>query len=191
MENITFKNVTNTHIQKCFLAALNNYPRLKSHDLQLIQRPIPETTMRAQPIFNAAFWNPSKRAYKVEISNHTKLESFIKIAELPANVLIGWFAHELGHVMDYLDRSGWNLIRFGLGYYFFPTFRMGAERKADLYAIQANFAKEIIETKTFILEHYEMPNVYKDRIRKYYMSPQEVGLLIEGQEEGIMLDQLI
>jgi hypothetical protein len=41
---------------------------------------------------------------------------------VPYNVIVGWLAHELGHVLDYKDRSSINLMWFGVMYYFSHDF---------------------------------------------------------------------
>jgi hypothetical protein len=188
--NIEFSNIDDTFIEDCFKKAATGFKPLEGHTLILAQKSIPKTNMRAQPILNAAFFNKKTRAYKIEISNHINFSQYIKIEDIPKKVLVGWFAHELGHVMDYLHRSAWNMIHFGIGYWLFPTFRVGAERKADLYAIENGFANEVLATKKFILDHSELPNIYKKRIEKYYMSPDEVSIILQQEaDDNLTIDQ--
>jgi hypothetical protein len=181
--DVTFKNITHPFIQHCFYEALQGFPRLHRHGLVVRWKSGFSSTMRAQPVLNWRFWNRKRRAFRIEISTRTTLSEQIRLADLPASVLIGWFAHELGHVMDYIDRSGWDLLRFGMGYWLFPTHRLGAERKADIYAIEHGYANYLLATKKFILEHSDLPNAYKNRIRKYYMTPEEVRLVVAGQPD--------
>ncbi len=191
MYNVTFKNIGSIKIRKAFLKALEGYPILQRHDLLVVRKPIKKTTMRAQPIIDNFIFDTKNRRYKIEISNHLNLSRYIKIEKLPANVLIGWFAHELGHVMDYQTRKVGNLIKFAIGYLFLPTFRLGAERRADVFAIEAGYAKEILATKKYILEKSKLPNKYKERIEKYYLSPEEVNFLHEGRLQDLALDRLL
>ncbi len=191
MKLLKFKNIHSSAIKENFKKALKGYPDLQSHQITVIQRPIPKTTMRAQPVFDRFFFNKKKRRYKIEISNHAKLSEHIKIEELPEDVLLGWLAHEVGHLQDYVHRSARNIIGFGLGYLFFPTFRMGVERKADVFAINAGFANEIVKTKKYILEHSTLPNQYKNRIEKYYLSVDEVAVLQAENPDSVMMDRLI
>lgn len=193
MENVHFKNVNSLHIKNCFLEALQGFPPLRDRHISLVQRPISKTTMRAQPVLGISFWLKPKRRFKVEINNRAKIGSMIQMEDLERPVLIGWFAHELGHIMDYLERGPMSMIGFALGYLFFPTFRTGAERRADLYAIDYGFADYILATKKFILEQSELSNTYKRRIERYYMSPAEVALLVENraEDESLAMDQLL
>ncbi|GJM32610.1 MAG: hypothetical protein DHS20C18_16110 [Saprospiraceae bacterium] len=192
MYQLSFKNISSTFVTNCFIRAFEPYKALHHHEIVVQKRSITSSTMRAQPIIDRFFWNKSKRRYKIEISSHAKLEAHIRIDVLPEEVLIGWFAHELGHIMDYLDRGVWSMIRFGIGYQNFNTFRIGAERKADIYAIEHGFARHILETKKYILEHSSLPDVYKSRIERYYMSPKEVLLLVDqnNSDEDLDMDKL-
>ena len=151
--------------------------------------------MRAQPVFNGAFFRKAGRHYRVEISDHTSLKDHIDIEELPPAVLTGWFAHELGHVVDYLDRSALGMIGFGAAYLLFPAFVTGVERRADLFAIDHGFADQILATKQYILEHATLPDRYKTRMQRFYLSADEVNLLLaqraEETEEDLRMDKLL
>ncbi len=147
--------------------------------------------MNAQPILNCRFFNRPRRHYIINLSNNMHLEDRIAIHELPEEVLVGWFAHELGHLCDYLYRSAFSMLRFGVGYLVFPNYRTGAERKADIFAIEHGFADELIATKKYILEKSALPDAYKKRIELYYMSADEVALMVQGKEaEALRMDRL-
>ena len=182
----------NTFVQDCFAEALGGYAPLREHHIHLRRKHLKDMTMRAQPVVNAAFFRKDKRAYRVDIQDHTRINESVQVPDLPRRVLVGWFAHELGHIMDYHHRSWPNMIKFGLGYWLFPTFRVGAERKADLYAIEYGFAEAITATKQFLLEESSIPNSYKDRLIRYYMTPEEVEIMVEKRESGtIFRDRII
>lgn len=190
---VTFKSITSPFIKKCFHQAFEGFPQLHDHPIFVRRSSDFKSTMRAQPVFNRWFWNKSKRYYNIDISTRAQLADHIRLENLPREVLIGWFAHELGHVMDYRDRSGWNLIGFGLGYWLFPTHRIGAERQADVFAIEQGFADYLVATKQYIIEHSSLSNVYKDRIKRYYMSPEEVRRIVTDQSDGedLRMDAII
>ncbi len=171
---VSFKNVTTDYLKDCFLKAHIAFDSLHYNPIYLQQLALPDYTMRAQPVLNWHFWKPKRRHYRIQMSNHLKIAQYIQLDELPPKVLIGWFAHELGHLMDYHRRSVWSLFGFILGYVAFPTHRIGAERRADLYALEKGFGEELMATKLYILEQSTLPDRYKDRIRKYYLSPAEL-----------------
>lgn len=143
--------------------------------------------MRAQPVVNRSFWSKSKRKYRVDISPDCKVSPSLSSKDLPEDVLEGWFAHELGHIMDYKDRGAIGLIGFGIMYSLFTFYRVGAERMADIYAIEFGFASRILATKKFILNHSDLSNKYKQQIENYYMSPGEVELFLEKKGASPLL----
>lgn len=189
--NVRFKHIGPGFVRDCFLEALQGFPELEEHEIVLQQSRVSSSNMRAQPLFNLGFFRRARRGYKIEISNHPNFAQYLDLEDLPAEVLVGWFAHELGHVMDYLKRNAWDMIKFALGYWFFSNFRVGAERKADIYAIQQGFAPELIATKKYILAHSDLPNHYKERIDKYYLSPEEVAIMIDQPDDDLIIDQAL
>jgi len=192
MSIIRFVNTDAEHLKACFREAYQGFPELHNRQIIVRKLELKQTTMRAQPVVNHRFFSKKQRQYYIDFSDRMSANYQLKVENLPKEVLVGWFAHELGHVMDYLHRSGWNLMKFGIGYSFFSNFRIGAERKADLYAIAHGFADHIITTKKYILEKSKLPNDYKKRIEIYYMSPDEVALLAQDEEATkLRLDKVV
>jgi len=191
--NVAFDNIESSFLKNCFLKVHQVYKELHNNKIYLRRRALEKTNMQAQPVINRFFWNKKKRHYHITISNDIELEQYFKIKELPEDVLIGWLAHEMGHLMDYAGRSGWSLLKFGLGYLLFPTHRIGTERRADVFAIEKGFSEYLVATKKFILEHSKLPNTYKERIERYYLSVEEVGILSQQVEEevSLRLDKII
>lgn len=177
-----FRNVSSPHVRACYLKTLARFPELKDNHVRLEQRQLPGYTMRAQPILNGGILHRRSRHYRVQMSDHVKISRYVRLNELPEEVLIGWFAHELGHVVDYHRKTLFALIRFIIGYLLFPTHRAGAERRADLFAIDKGFGEQLMATKIYILDQSELPDKYKARIRKHYMSPDELELILKDRE---------
>ncbi len=177
---VIYKNIREKRIKLIFKEVLNHYPALKQTRIVLHQKKMPKTTMRAQPELFSLWQNTP--TYKVELSNNTDLADMVRISEVPDDVLYGWFAHEIGHVMDYLERGFFGMIWFGLRYYFSVRFRIRTEHKADKIAIRHGLAESILITKRHILEHCDLPEKYKKRIRKYYMSADNVMQLQKAEK---------
>lgn len=187
-DSSTFK-VTNKiipeSISKEVNIALSYYPELKDTPIEFrFKKKIKKSFMQAQPKFSGLFANKKNRSYFVMISEsfHIENEKF-DISEVPSDVLIGWIGHELGHIMDYQERSGFNLIQFGIGYLTSRRFIKEAERAADTFAVNHGMGDYILATKDFILNHAHLSKVYKDRIRRLYLSPEEILLLVEELKE--------
>ena len=93
-------------------------------------------------------------------------------------MLIGWIGHELGHVMDYRNRSTLNMISFALKYLFSTAHIQEVERAADTYAVKHGMYQYILATKNFILNNTSISPKYKNRIKRLYMSPEEIMELV-------------
>ena len=141
--------------------------------------------MNAQPEIKTMFRLMEQRKYIVTISRSIKLGTqSMAIESLPEEVLIGWIGHELGHVMDYESRSAWGMILFGLNYWLSPNFVRGAERRADEIAVKHYLTDFIVETKNYILNHADVPVAYKNKMRKLYLSPEEILAMVSTKQHG-------
>lgn len=174
-----------TAILKEAKIALSHYPELKNTPIEFkFKEKITKSFMQAQPEVSGIFKKKKKRAYKVLISRNFQIENKeFDITEIPSEVLVGWIGHELGHIMDYRERSGFNLLMFGIRYITSKKFLKEAERVADTYAVNHGLSENILATKNFILNHANLSDVYKDRIRRHYLSPEEILLLVEDLKE--------
>lgn len=172
-------------IEKNVLKALAFYPELKDTHIHFIFKPnIKTSVMQAQPVFSTLLLSRRKRRYRINISAEFKLiNSSIPIYDIPEEVMIGWIGHELGHILDYESRSNAGMVSFGYQYVFSPAYVKEAERIADTYAVERGLGKYIIATKHFILNHAELPQSYKNKIARLYLSPDVIVELVKKLEE--------
>jgi len=156
------------------LHALSFYPELKETAIYFVfKHNIRGSVMQAQPKISTMF--KADRAYNINISALFKLtHTAIPIHQIPSDVIVGWIGHELGHVMDYENRSLPGMVRFGLGYLFSARFVKEAERVADTYAVSHGLGKYILKTKHFILDHASLSEKYKRKIARLYLSPDDI-----------------
>lgn len=165
------------------LKSLSFYPELKDTEIEFkFKDNIKKSTMQAQPTFGSIFSSKGNRKYIILISRKIQIEDkSFTINDIPSDVLVGWLGHELGHVMDYSSRSGMGMILFGIKYLFSGTHIKEVERAADTFAINHGMGEYILKTKNFILDNASFSEKYKAKLRKLYMSPEEVMHLIEGK----------
>lgn len=170
------------------LEALSYYPELKNTPITFrFRKPQEHMIMSAQPVFKTMFRILDERAYYVNISRTIKLGSkSLKIEDLPKEVLIGWLGHELGHLMDYKNRTVWGMIKFGINYSLSKNYVKGAERKADEYAVQHGLGDYIMKTKNYILNHAEIPASYKEKMKKLYLSPEEIMQMVDTEQHKVV-----
>jgi hypothetical protein len=165
--------------------ALSFYPELAHTPIRFqFRQRIKGSVMQAQPVIRSFFTN--QRQYQINISALFRLTHAAEpIHQLPAEVLIGWIGHELGHVMDYENRSVWGMVCFGLGYLLSPGYVRKAERTADTFAVNHGLGRFIIATKHYILDHTSLPDKYKRKIARLYLSPDDIVEQVRALEEGL------
>ncbi|MDA8886071.1 hypothetical protein OAD66_04860 [Bacteroidia bacterium] len=93
---------------------------------------------------------------------------------IPSDVMIGWLGHELGHVLDYKERSYWNLMWFGILYYFSKSFFIKAEITADKNAAELCLIRELVVSKDFGRDPKYFPMSYANKLNGLYPRVAEV-----------------
>jgi hypothetical protein len=178
-------------LQTPILKALSFFPDLRETHIRFVfKQHIKGSVMQAQPLPVSLFKSRENRQYQINISAMLKLvHSTTPIHQLPENILVGWIGHELGHIMDYEQRSKWGLVKFGISYLFSKRQRQLNETVADTYAVNQGLAPYIIETKKFILNHAELPKAYKEKIARLYLSPDDIVEQVRKLEEKKLQDQ--
>ncbi len=167
--------------------ALSYYPELKDVEIEFQYKDnIKKSFMQAQPKKSNLFKGKNDRTYKILISSKFLIEKEeFSMADVPSDVLIGWLGHELGHIMDYRDKSAMGLVIFGIRYITSDNYIKEAERAADTYAVNSGMGDYIIATKDFILNHSHLSETYKERISRLYLSPEEIIVLVNKLEEKL------
>lgn len=184
--DLTTKNIPKS-IEKEALTALSYYPELKDTEITFkFKDHIKKSTMQAQPTVGSFFKSKENRGYIILISRKIQIDGeHFSINDIPSDVIIGWLGHELGHVMDYRERSNMGMLIFGMKYLFSSGHIKEVERAADTFAIQHGMGDYILMTKNFILDHASISEKYKAKLRRLYMSPEEVMHLINDQSEDL------
>lgn len=182
----TIVNFRNKKVPKVILEpvkeALAYFPQLEEVEITFeFKEKITGAVMQAQPKFLSLFIDPlEKRRYRIKITRALEFEDkLIPIEKIPKDALVGWIGHELGHIMDYLNRSKGNMMRFGLKYITSKEKVVEAEYTADGYAIVCGMGYQILATKNFILNHDGFEDDYKDKIKNLYMSPDQIERMLE------------
>lgn len=166
------------------LQALAHFPELLETDIRFrFKENLRGPVMAARPVTGTMLRHGSKRAYNVLINPMFKLKHLeTPMDHIPDSVMIGWIGHELGHIMDYKTKSSWQMAGFGLRYWISDRFVKRAERIADTYATKHGLGDYILAHKDFVLGHADLPEDYKARIAKLYLSPDDIVELIARLE---------
>lgn len=180
-QNIDLSNkIIPENIENEALEALSFYPELAETAIEFrFKDNIKKSTMQAQPRFASFFKRKENREYLILISRNIQIEGErFTMDDIPSDVKIGWIGHELGHVVDYSHRTNMGMVIFGLKYLFSSAHIKEVERAADTFAISHGMGDYILKTKNFILDNADLSEKYKERIRRLYISPEEVMELI-------------
>ncbi|PKR81441.1 hypothetical protein CW751_05135 [Brumimicrobium salinarum] len=174
-------------IESQVLSALQYYPSLVNVNIRFkFKKNIKKSTMQAQPTWKSFFRSRKNRSYLILISEKFKIsDKEFSTIDVPKDVFIGWIGHELGHIMDYQNRTKLNLVWFGIKYLFSPTHIVAAERAADTFAVLQGMEGYILKTKNFILNHADISPKYKKRIKRFYLSPEEIMNLVNNRDNII------
>jgi hypothetical protein len=171
--NVEFENVESEKIRECFLIVMKRYEELHDIQVTLTQRSVKSSTMQAQPVIALHKLFGKTNKYHVKLALYVRDSETMKVADLPYDVLIGWFAHELGHLVEYRPYSNFKMLFYGIRYLVSHRFKTEAEHAADYIAIRNGFRDEIIATKRYILDHDLLDEKYKAKIRRYYLPIEE------------------
>jgi hypothetical protein len=184
-DNYEGKKIVPKEVATAAHEALSFYPKLDSVHIRFeFKDEIGNNFMQALPEVSTLFKDGSKRTYLVKMTRLMEVNGLdVPIDKIPHEVLVGWFAHELGHVMDYLNRGGFNMAWFGANYWMSEAFKVRAERRADMIAIRHDCAEELISTKEYILNNASLPEAYLEKIERLYLSPERVLEIVEEIKE--------
>ncbi len=156
--------------------SLEGFPELAETHIQFKWGAIAQKSfMLAQPLVSTLHRSKQKRGYQIIMKQRFFLNNpNIENGRVPEEVIVGWLAHELGHILDYKDRSSWNLMWFGFKYFFFKSFLKKAEITADKNAVERGFIKEIVASKKFGRDPNYFPADYIRKLNTYYPSIADV-----------------
>lgn len=160
----------NQKIRKAFLDVWKEYKELHSYGFDVIQNTLSSSTMQAQPVIELSDIFGKNRRYKIDVAEKVLDSDDLLLSDLPDKVLRGWFAHELGHIVDYENHSNIGMVTYGIRYVLSDKFKREREHEADSIAIRHGFRSDVIAAKKFILENDFISPDYQNQIKKYYMS---------------------
>ncbi len=158
-----------------FYLALSYYPELYDSKIKIESR-ILFTTMEARPSNTSVFKNANKRTYKVYINNRRGKTKGVNLAKLNFNSRVGFFGHELAHLLSYQHKNSFQLLGMGLKYVFSKKYKRYTERETDLETIRRGLGFALYESKKRILKDKSLgtSRAYRRNARKNYMTDSEV-----------------
>ncbi|UZD23465.1 hypothetical protein PBT90_08700 [Algoriphagus halophytocola] len=166
----SFSEGINQKVKTAFLKVWQNYSELHSYSFELVQKHLSASTMEARPVIDLGDLFSNKRRYRINVAEKVLDSGDLLISDLPERVLEGWFAHELGHIIDYENHSNLGMVVYGIRYSLSDEYKRQREHEADSIAIRHGFRAEIVATKKYLLHNDFISPTYQAQLKKYYMS---------------------
>lgn len=165
-----------------------NYPELHDYTINIDLGFIKASTMYARPVFKLeTIWN-GFQTYRLKVAHHVRDSEHLKVEDLKTSVLKGWIAHEMGHLVDYLDKSIVEMAVYGFRYIWSKEFAREVEHRADEIAVHHGFYQNIKATKQFLFYHKDIHPSYSEKMKSTYMSLENLELCNTNYERNILKD---
>ncbi len=162
--------------QTSFYAALSHYPEFKQTIIIFKSRNI-STTMQCRPKVFSVFRKSEKRKFLMLFNHNQGRSRGVELGELSFNARVGLFAHELAHVLDYLQLSTMQFA--GLGFqYMNKRGKRRLEHKIDRIVIWKGMGYQILKYATETLKNQSITEDYRKRRKTIYLQPSELKELI-------------
>jgi hypothetical protein len=170
-----FKNkkqkVFEQHVNERFECVKKQYPELYITEIKLQFFPLCYATMEARPSiidFLLSFKN-DKRRFIILINNGTQYRKYaFPLYTVSDEVLDGWLAHELGHIVFYQTLSRSELFRTSLRFIFDKKYKKSFESGADISAEEHGFKEALHKGVELLLNDPNVSEKYKERMKRFY-----------------------
>ena len=129
--------------------------------------------MVSKPKLKSIFRSGNKREYQIIVRKPGTSKNGLEWSELSFNSLIGWIAHELGHIVHYSNKTSGGVLFTGIKYAF-PGYRRRMERFTYNLVIQHDLGFALLEGTDYCINYSNAKPHYKRYLKKYYLSPIEI-----------------
>jgi len=126
---------------------------------------------------NFLFRNKENREYMIAIDKKIKNKKGIVLDSVPFNARVGVIGHELGHIVDYSEKTKFGIIFTGIGY-LFPKYRRKLEENIDRITIEHGLGYQVKYFSDFVVNHSHAAEKYLKYKRKYYFTPAQIMSVI-------------
>ncbi len=153
------------------LIALSYFPELRDVNIIFLPKKI-KTTMACRPSMDAIFKDKEKRVYRIFINNLLEGKNGVNYDDVPFNARIGLVGHELGHVVDYMQKSMLRIIGNGIGYVMSDTYRKSFEANVDKITVERGLGWQQYAFASFVRNKANVNESYLEFKENNYPSPK-------------------
>lgn len=164
--------ISNDTLAVAYFEALTHYPELCGQSISLQYGSI-RTSMAAQPKIWSVFRKRDHRKYRIIVNKkqHKPQARLIYGASFDARV--GVMGHELAHILDYSEKSGWQLIWTGVRY-LGKKHRRVIEYQTDSLTVARGLGWQLYAYAYYVIHEAEIDEEYRNYKLEYYMKPEEI-----------------
>lgn len=154
------------------LTALEFFPELK--DVHILFRfGKASTTMSSRPTITSLVHHRKKRLYIVTVNQDGASKLGLKWNELSFNETVGWFGHELSHILHYSQKSNGGILWMGYKYSF-ARYKRKMERFTDQLTISHGLGFALYDGTEYTLHCSNATKEYKNKSKRFYLKPDEI-----------------
>ena len=151
------------------------YPELANCHIEFKFKRI-KTSMAARPnIIELIF---RRRRYTIYINKKKDNKFGVMFNDIPEKAKIGLIAHELAHIVDYQNKSIFEIAKTGF-LYLIKKQRQKYEKEIDIRTIHHGAGWHLYEYTKYILDSKTSSEKYRNYISKYYLNSDEIQRIIE------------
>ena len=165
-------------LRRIFLKTKERYDELQGVEIDLRYNNEWFFTMRASIYLNSILNN--KRKYFINVN----LKRKNILSKLSEDDFIGWYGHELAHIIDYETMSNFELLVFTLRYMVDLKFRFSVEKRINVFTSNNGLAKELFGVWKNFLSMNDVNGKYKRYIIKNYR-PDWKDIKEVAQAQGV------
>ena len=173
------KNVLDEYELATYIA-LSYYPELSNSRISFKKAKI-KTTLNARPSVGSLFFRSKKdRNYVIRINQQIK-DSVINFNAIPFNVKVGLLGHEFGHILDYKDKTIFQVMK-RLFAYSSKKSKEKFEKEIDLITIKKGLGWQLYAWANYVLNESNASMKYKAFKKEIYLTPLQILNIIEGPQ---------
>lgn len=176
----TYKKSIPEKYSLAFYKAILHYPELDSTCIVVKEAKI-KASLNARPTpLSLVFRKRENRKYVIRV-NIKKVDSVVLFSDASFNAQVGVFGHELGHLVDYNQRSFGGVLKRLFSYSNIEG-KERYEKEIDSITIQAGLGEELYAWSYFVLQESNGTEKYKTYKRQVYLEPEEIKALLNDKQ---------
>ncbi|NAS31046.1 hypothetical protein GTQ40_08705 [Flavobacteriaceae bacterium R38] len=155
-------HMENKEFELPLLIALSHYPSLKDTKIKIVYKNT-KIPLSARPALGNLFRSKANRIYKLIVDRKS-----LHVRGQSLNAQVGVFAHELGHLLFYKEKSNFGIAGFGVNYILSKKYRNKDERIRDKLVIEHGLGWQLYHFLSLYTHPWEMlplieANDYKEQ----------------------------